>query len=351
MYENITPESIEQEIFDAIKAKQNPRLDVREGSFVHDMSAAMAVELYKVYTGLRAAIPMFYVDETSGEYIDKQAERYGMMRKQGTKAQAELTLAGTAGTQAPAGTIFTTADGLQFATDADAIISNGQAAVLATAKEVGEKYNVEASKITQQYVSLPGITAVTNAAATGGTNPESNASLLGRLNMHRQKPRASGNKYHYEQWALEVDGVGAAHIFPAANGGGTVKVLIAGPDRQPVDNAVVAACAANIEKNRPVCVGVTVESAQALAVDVSAAVRIESSTTPQQVQEKFSASLREYLRAIAFARYEIPYNRIAYMLLDVDGVTDYTSLTVNGGSENVIIGENQVPMLGTVVVA
>ncbi|WP_312643984.1 baseplate J/gp47 family protein [Hydrogenoanaerobacterium sp.] len=347
MFDNITPESIEQNVYAAMETD----IDTREGSFIQEMTAAMALEMYKVYTGMRETIPLFYVDKTSGKYIDKQAGWYNITRKKGTKAQAVLTIKGTDGTRIPAGTIFTTTDGLQFITVADAVLSSGLATVLAEAQEVGAQYNVEADKITQQYVSIPGVTSVTNTAAVkGGTDPESDESLVNRLDAYRKKPPTSGNEYHYEQWALEVNGVGAARIFPAAHGGGTVKVLIAGPDRKPVDSVVVTACAEHIEKNRPVCVGVTVVNAEELKIEIAAEVQVESKTTPQEVQAKFAVSLSEYLRGIAFERYEIPFNRIAYMLLDVDGVIDYTALTVNGSTDNVMIGEDQVPILGEVVV-
>ena len=39
------------------------------------------------------------------------------------------------------------------------------------------------------------------------------------------------------------------------------------------------------------------------------------------------------------------------MLLDIDGVIDYTSLTVNGGTTNITIGDDQVPVVGTVVIS
>lgn len=346
MYENISPESIKEEVFAALKTG----LDTREGSFVNDMTSALAVELYKAYTGLRAAIPMFYVDETSGEYIDKRAAWYGITRKQGAKARAVVVLTGVEETRVPAGTIFTTAGGLRFALLEEAVLAADGAQPPAEARDVGERYNVGAGAITQQYVSMPGVTGVSSLAAAGGTNPESDASLVGRLYAFLQKPATSGNAHHYEQWAMAVDGVGAARVFPAKNGGGTVTVLVAGPEKQPVDSAVVAACAAHIEENRPVCVGVTVVSAKERPITVRAAVRLESRAAPDGVRDQFADSLREYLLAVALERREIPYNRIAYMLLDIDGVVDYTSLTVNGGTGNIVLEENEVPVLGEVTV-
>ena len=44
--------------------------------------------------------------------------------------------------------------------------------------------------------------------------------------------------------------------------------------------------------------------------------------------------------------YTVYVSRIAALLMEVDGVTDYTELTVNGGTENVTVPETAVPVIG-----
>lgn len=345
MFEDKTPESIKAEILSNLTL-----VDTREGSFTNDLVGPVALELWKLYESLKALLPIVFIDETSGEYIDKTAARYGITRKPGTKATAVMHFSGTDGTIIPKGTVFLTADGLQFTTDEAVTITEGVASVTVTAAEVGEIYNVAAGTITQQIISISGLESITNEAALGGTDPESDASLVARLYAYLQKPASSGNVYHYEQWALEVDGVGGVKVVPLWNGPGTVKVIIVGPDKGPVDASVVARCEEHIEEYRPIGAEVTVISAEGLTINVEATVELESTTTKAIVQETFAARLAEYLQSIAFEKYEVVYNRIAYMLLDIEGVIDYTSLTVNGGTSNITIGADQVPVAGTVVI-
>ena len=349
MFEEITAESIRQNILDAMKTD----IDKREGSYTGDMAAPVATELWKVYTAMNALLPIAFVDATSGQYIDRRAAEVGITRKAGTKARAGLTLTGAEGTVIPAGTMFLTADGLEYATDsAAALDGSGTAAVTATAAEVGEVFNVPAGSIVSQYNSIAGLSAVTNnAAAAGGTDPETDESLVGRYYAYLQKPATSGNVHHYEQWALEVDGVGAVRVTPLAEGPGTVGVLIAGPEKRPVSPEVVAACAAHIEENRPIGAAVAVESAEGLTVDVSASIATESGTTAEAVRAALSKAVAEYLSGLAFSGYPVPYNHIAYLLTGSRGGTDYTALTVNGGTDNISIAEDQVPVLGTVTVS
>lgn len=68
------------------------------------------------------------------------------------------------------------------------------------------------------------------------------------------------------------------------------------------------------------------------------------------MQQDFSAKLDAYLKSIAFVKYQVMINQIIYILMGIDGVADISELRVNGGTENITVAENQVPVLGTVVV-
>lgn len=347
MYESITVESIKSDILGRLSTDIN----TSEGSFVNDMVSTVAYEIWKMYQSLDALIPIAFVDETSGQYIDKRCAEYGIARKAGTKATTTLSFTGTDGTIIPEGKVFLTSDGLEFETDETVTIINGEATVTATAAEIGAAYNVAEGEITKQLVNISGLTAVTNNKATGGTDAETDASLVKRLYEHLQNPATSGNVAHYKQWVLEVDGVGAAKVYPLWDGPGTVKVLIAGSDNGPVDATIVENCQMNIEVNRPIGATVTVVSAAGLAINVEAIVTIEESATVEAVKAAFKSSLDEYLKSIAFEKYTIIYNRIAYMLLDIPGVIDYVTLEINGGISNINVEADQVPVMGTVVIS
>ncbi|EHL05065.1 baseplate J-like protein [Desulfitobacterium hafniense DP7] len=346
MFETITPESIKENILNELEL-----VDVREGSYTNNLVSPTALAIWKLYDSLNALIPMVYVDETSGVYIDKKAAHYGITRKTGTKATAALHFTGVDGKVVPKGTVFLTSDGLEFVTESAVTITAGAASTTAIAAEVGEAYNVPGGSITQQIVSISGLTGVTSDAAVGGTDPESNKSLVERLYAYLRKPATSGNVYHYEQWALAVDGVGGVKVAPLWNGPGTVKVLIVSPAKAPVDQEVVTRCTDHIQQNRPIGATVTVESASALTINVEATITIESTTTKSAVKEAFANNLNAYLQSIAFEKYELIYNRLAFMLLDIEGVIDYADLTVNGGTSNIAIAANEVPVAGTVVIS
>lgn len=347
MFEDMTPESIKKSILNGMDTD----METGEGSFLDHMAGPVALELWKAYQAMNALVPIAYIDEGSGAYIDLRCAEYGIERKAGKKAAADMTLVGKAGTVIPAGTAFLSADGLAFLLLEVVTLTGGEDRGKAEAEEAGAVYNVEAGALTQMVVTLPGLDTWSNAAAEGGADPESDAALVERLYDRLQRPATSGNAYHYEQWAKEVDGVGAVRVTPLWAGPGTVKVLVAGPEKEPVDGDTVAACAAHIEELRPIGAEATVQSARGLPVNVAATVTTDGSVTKEQVRSALADKLDAYLKSIAFSQYTLLYNRVAFLLLEIGGVTDYTLLTVNGGTGNVSIGAEEVPVLGTVTVS
>lgn len=339
-----TPEQIKQDILDRIPGS----LDTREGSFLSDMVGPLAMELWKDKQSRRAMEGMFYVSESSGAYLDKAAGVFGLVRKPGTRARAWLDCTGQDGTVIPAGKVFL-AGSLEFAVVEQAVIEEGQARVLVEATQPGRQYNVEAGAIGQQYENLAGLTAVASQAASGGIDPETDQGLYLRYRDALQNPATSGNKAHYRQWALEVDGVGHAAVLPQMEGPGTVGVILADPEGRPVSQQTAEACAQHIEALRPVGARVLVQPAQGLAVDISAALRLDASVTLEQVRQGFLEELSRYFSQSAFSRRQLVYHRIAAMLLNLPGVVDYRQLTLCGGQQDIQIGETQAVVVGEVV--
>lgn len=325
-------------------------LDTSEGSYTDTVIRAAAMEIASDYFDQEAMLPIAFVDETSGIYIDKRAAEYGLTRKNGTRAVASVTFSGRDGASVPAGTAVQTREGLVFLTDTAVMVASGSATAAVTAENTGSVYNVEAGAITTLQNSV-GVVVQSSTAAIGGTDDETDEALVERLYAIWRKPATSGNANQYEAWALEVDGIGGAKVWPTWNGGGTVKVVVLDSNMEPPAAEKVQEVAAYIETVRPICVDVTVEAASETVITVAAEVQTEASTTKQEVQEQFRQLLDTYCKEIAFKMQTVVYNRIAYMLLSIPGVTDFTDLTVNGGKSNLTLADNAVPVLGTVSVS
>ena len=347
LFEGTTPETI----LERILGRMDTDLQTREGSYAYDQAAPIAFEIWRVLMTLDELIEAFYVNENSGTYLDAHAKLFAMARREGTKAAAKINLFGRDGTTVPAGTAFYTGSGLEFQMAADATIHSGSAIGYLRAVEVGQRYNVPAGDIGQILRTIPGLERFESETADGGTDPEADAALYERLDEKRKRPPTSGNPGHYREWALSVDGVGAVRVTPLWKGPGTVKVLIAGYDRRPVDEAVTDACAKYIESQRPVGADVTVASAQAVEVNVSARVVLEAGASLAAVEEAFVSELDTYLAETAFEEFTVYAHRVGALLMGVNGVIDYRDLTLNGSGENLELDTDSVPVTGKVVLA
>ena len=351
LYEDQTPELIR----DRVLKRMGSDLQTREGSFSYDMASPMSVELWRVLMTLGELVSAFYVDETSGPYLDKHAQLLGMERRSGTKATCVIRFSGRDGVVIPGGTSFFSERGMEYRLTGDVTLAKGGAGIL-EAVDVGDAYNTEEGEITQILRNIAGLDGFTTEAATGGTDPEGDAALFGRIDFQRKNPATSGNENHYLGWALSCDGIGGAKTVGRWNGPGTVLVLVAGYDYEPVDETVVHTCAAYIQTKRPVGADVTVHSVSRMEVTVEATVILDDTAKPDTVQAAFVAALDEYLKqaTAAYFRedeiydYVLYYKRIAALLICVEGVVDYTALTINGGTENLVVPGTAVPACGEV---
>lgn len=347
MYETQTESVIKQRMLDRITST----IDKLEGSLTNDAISPIAVELTQMYIELDRILELVFAQTSSGDYLEYRAAEFGVSRKQGTNAIGKVTFTGVNDTVIPLGTQARTVENLVFATTIEGTIESGIANVPIEASTIGTTYNIPSATIINLPVSILGVTAVTNADPTsGGTNVETDAELLTRLLVKVQTPTTSGNSNEYKLWALEVDGVGDAKIFPLWNGNGTVKVLLVDSNKTPANATIVDNVATYVESVRPIGATLTVLAATGLNINISVSVTKDSAYTLQQVTDNITAKLTAYLKSIAFKSNYVSYAQMGNAIIDSEGVIDYSSLTINGGTANISVKSEEVAILGAVTI-
>ena len=149
---------------------------------------------------------------------------------------------------------------------------------------------------------------------------------------------------------MEVSGVGAAKCIPRWNGPGTVKVLIINQDREEADETLINSVSEHIEEERPVGPTITVVSATPLLINVNVTLILQSGYTVSVVEETIKSEINSYLKDIAFEQTYVSLAHIGRSILGISGIVDYENLTINGGTSNIDIAEDEVPALGVVKV-
>ena len=362
MFEDRTTEKIKAETLAEIDPASG--LSTMAGSFADAVVGPTARRASEIYQALPAVVSMLFVDETSGGFLDLVGRDYhNLARREGTRAKCAMELTGQPGTEVPGGTVVLTATGLRFATlDPVAIGADGQAVCQLEAQDVGAAYNIQAGAITSMWVNISGLKSYRNAQAAGGTDTESDAQLYERIDAARKFPATSGNVWDFRRWALEVEGVGEAKVVELAKGPGTVGLTLADSTYAPASPEMVEAVLANVMARKQSGAAPTVEAAKGLEIAVAAAVTV-SGTSLDEVERQLAAGVGDYLKTLIGSKYgkiyygpdgDLPYslvyNRVLAILLTIPGVENFSALTVNGGTADVSIQADTIPVLGEVTV-
>lgn len=180
---------------------------------------------------------------------------------------------------------------------------------------------------------------------------ETDSELLNRYFEWIRNPSSSGNVWDYIKWAKEVTGVGQAIVLPIWDGNGTVKVIISNSDNGVPDENLISSCSDYIETKRPIGASVTVVGCVALPINISFTVELINGYSSEQVQEEFTVKITQHFKDISFNESVVRFTNIGSMILDCAGVIDYSNLTINEGTGNIVIETGQIPTTGTVTVS
>lgn len=332
-----------------------------EGTFTFDTLAANAKEFEKTYAEMDLMMDAAFLQKSWGKYLEYLAEELtGLSRREATQAVVVLTITGTAGSTVPKGSTFSTESGISFTTNvATTIGADGTVDVKATSISTGSGSNVAAGTIMKIPVPIYGVSKVTNAAAAyNGYEEESDDDLRERALFAIRQPATSGNVYHYIEWATAVSGVGAVKVIPLANGNGTVKVIVVDANKDTPSDELLQAVRDNIALNAPIGATVTVVAPTLTTINV--ALKVTGGTGNAA---GIKSVLTKYFKGNVFGTdytkdtteaVTISYAQVGRMILDnsaTTGVTDYSSLTVNGGTDNITVKADNLPVIGTVTLS
>jgi uncharacterized phage protein gp47/JayE len=351
-YLNENEETIHQRMLE----KAPPGIDTSEGSFFWDATRPGAIEKAQlVQFTLQNLLQIFFVQTSHGQYLDYLGQVKGVTRLPATPSTGKVKFAGQPGTLIKVGTRISTqssanSPAIIFETTESGVINEqGEVTVSVACTEAGTIGNVPAGTIVLMVEPVEGVTSVTNPEPfTGGTDIEDDDAFRERILAAYDEP-LSGAKKDYIRWAREVPGVGDAKVFPLWNGPGTVKVVIIDGNKRAANSELLDAVTTHIEERRPIGAEVTVASATEKQINITANVSLAIGYTIAQVQQLYEEAVINFLKQIALVETYVSYAQLGKILLETAGVGDYSNLLVNGAVNNVLLGEEEMPVLGTVI--
>ena len=359
--------SIEAESADVIHARMLDQIkqydadvDTQEGSPVWDATKPGADELADVQRMIVDSVYAAIPSTSWGEFLDELVREVGISRKPGQKATGSVKLRSTVDITIPAGTVISTEADVRFTLNTDAVITPpaeqvdpdnpepGETSVPITAEDVGLAYNVSAFTLTRlprEFQNL--VTIRQETAMTGGLDAESDAELKSRYFQRLQNVSGGGNRQDYVNWALEIEQVSAAKVFPTDPSPGSVTVLIWTKQGTP-DVTVLDATQAHINEKASLIANNLVLAPTPRLIDITGTLSVIEGYEASEVIASYTIKVNEYLNTVVFTPNPVRYTELLKILLDTDGVLDVTDFLVNGGLNNIVPAEKEAPVLNEV---
>ncbi len=331
-------------------------IDKRQGSIIYDALAPAALELAQMYSDLDVILGLAFADTSSGEYLTRRAAEVGVIRKAATKARRKAMFYNNdAPMDVPVGSRFRI-DDLVFKVTTK--LSDGYEVECETPGTAGNTPLGDMLPI--DYIN--GLSrAILADIIESGADEEDDESLRQRYFDNLRGQAFGGNIADYKQKVLAIEGITAVKVYPVWNGPGTVKLVILGADYLPAATGLVDRVQELVDPPpqgegygiAPIGHIVTVQSASPVTVNIETTLTLDTGYTVDSILPAVTSKLEAYLDELRQSWQDTSSITVRIALaeartLEVPGVLDITDTKINGNPANLILADDQVPVLGQV---
>lgn len=346
-------------------------IDDMPGGFPYDFTMPAAEEKdefinYHLVRALMIAFPQYAWDE----WLDLHGQQVHIERHQPEKAYGNVKVSGTVGTEIATGTIFCTpatdtGPSIEYSSLEDAVIGeDGYVIIDVEAVESGTESNVGANTITLMAKPNKAVTEINNPERiTGGTERESNDDYWDRIAAEYDNSMTYlGNDADYVRWAKQA-GAGDCIVVSAAEGPGTVKLVLIDGNGQPANEKLVQDVYNYIvsENDRSkrllptACAKLICGPATTVKVNFTITGLVYDETTDiQKIKNDFAEAIKA-VYAKAKTENVLRYNDVRPLITGIEGsdnsgiagVEDFDTFLMNGEMKNIRLSKEEYPETGT----
>lgn len=355
MFENFTEEFF---LDQAKSLGENLGVDIRQGSIYMDGAVGHCIRAAKFYSDLSSTFELLFIDTCTGEVLNQKVGERNIIRKGAVSSYYNILVQGVELSQL-VGERFMV-DGYYF------VLESYDSGYYIKSEKVGiETNNLLPGQSLIPMKNTKDLKAVTlGEIYLAGADEESDDSLRKRYQELITKATENGNKQQYKIWCEEFEGVGRAIIYPLAYGVNTVKAIIVTPEGIAPTQALVEEIQHYIDPNSeglgegvaPIGCIFYAEAAIETVVDISLIVQLVEGYSLKVVKESIISNLEKLFQEVALSSIDksesgvIQYIKVVSVLANTEGIMDFTQLKLNGSDTNVVIGKDNVGVLGEVVV-
>lgn len=340
-----------EEIMERMLSRIPDNIDKREGSIVFDAIAPCAIELIQLYEQIDWAMNQSFIDTAEREYLILKGRERGLSPFPAKAAEIEAYITPLE-MQLPIGTRFT---------------CNGLNYFISTLAAQPGKYYLTCEDVTTEansnfgtLVPIDYIDGLQSAELLRvykfAEAEESTEAFRNRYLTSFSQFAFGGNKADYIQKIGEVPGVGGVKVYPAWNGGGTVKIVFIDSTYGAPSTALVGEIQGKVDPFSagmgvgiaPIGHSVTVAGATIFNITIYASITYETGYTYVDVKSNIDSKINEYFLNLSKdwqnnANVIVRISELYSLLLSVPRVVDVQNLRVNNSTSNLVIDENSIP--------
>ena len=348
-YENMTYEFIMQRMMDRVTS-QYPELDNREGSMLFNSLASTAVELAIKWIELENARNQTSVATANREYILQGCEDMGMdiavFEASAGKHKGHFDVEVSIGSRWNCDLYnYTVTDYIGLEDGYHAYQLQCETTGTAPNNTIGDLTTITEMPSNLKYAKLVG-------CLIEGENETTDDKIRAAYYEFVNSTATDGNISQYERWCDEYNGIGNSKVIPLWDGANTVKVSILSASNRAASDELIAEFQEFLDPGKtgmgdgeaPIGAFVTVSTAEEVPINIVAKLTMKpgyTDTTP------INDALTKYFASIAYEKSLVAYMNIGAVILGATGVDTLSDITLNGGTADITIENEQIAVLGT----
>lgn len=359
---------------DAMLDEVSDGVDKRQGSIIYDAMAPAATLMVEQSLSMASIVQATYTQTAPGEFLDYRGPERGLARQTATTAQVMARF-----TDSDGNPVSNVESGDQFASVGEEPIFyhvlevNKNLTALLVAEESGTRANGYIGQILpvtpNDALSFAEILSVDVPAKDDETDDHFRDRLLSPDAYNAY----GGNMADYADMLSRIEAVGSGQIYPAWQGGGTVKLVILNNDKRAASAELVKQVKEAIDPTdsegqgyglAPIDHLVTVVAPTEVPISIETTITPDTSTTVDSLKTAIEAGIESYFAQRREAWDDIDkvtgrgYSLTVYRsqilteIMKVEGVINATLPVLNGTESDVKMAftdeASELPVVGEV---
>lgn len=337
-----------EDVMQEMLASVGDEWDKRAGSVIYAALAPVALKLASKNIKINEIENQIYPDTATDIWLERAASDVGLVRKPARATQRQAVFEPFS---PPVGTRLFTTDGLFWKLVDENTVECESVGSIGNLTITGDNL------IPVEYIH--GLErGIVGEITLVGANREKDADLQVRIAEENQNKESNSNKAQLKAWAKGIQGVGDAKVISLWDGPTTAKVIIVDDEKLPVQDALVQEVQEYLdpldhpgegEGMADIGTVVTVVTAEALYIDIT--VRVDALVDDvEAITETFTKLLEDHRKELVFVEDKVIYNYIGSLLIGIPAVKDHRDLLLNGGTSNIVIPPEVVPIFRNIEV-